>query len=504
MAKAANILTRSVALVGLSIRSKLLVAFLGITGLLVVLALFGLYTLQQSNARTEALIRDQERIEYFTQIHAYVGDLMVLTVGQYTPYSSNDGSAGTLFSIPVIDRFDELQGFIGRSVRRFGQPGMEDEGLIARLRADLVDLRPFAVEIQRLRRERGKPAAAPYAMNNLFEPLRAIQNRMYTVVQDIEKDMAASAKSTALEYQSARQLIVGSALVSVGIALLLGFSIASALLLPVRRIGQALADLAQGAFNTRVSVPNRDELGDLARDVNVTSERLGDLYNEVESQRAELAVEHARSEALLYNLLPREIAARLKNKPEQTIADSLPQVAILFADIVDFTPRTATLPPEDLVGFLNKIFSAFDVLAEKHGLEKIKTIGDAYMVAAGMPSPVGDPVHRVAEMGLDMQHTVEAMAPEFLEGLQVRIGLHAGPAVAGVIGNRKLFYDVWGETVNTASRMESHGEPGRIQVTKAAKEELDDAYEFEPRGTVEVKGLGEVETWFLAGSKVVN
>lgn len=118
-----------------------------------------------------------------------------------------------------------------------------------------------------------------------------------------------------------------------------------------------------------------------------------------------------------------------------------------------------------------------------------------------MPSPVGDPVHRVAEMALDMQRTVEEMSPEFPEGLQVRIGLHAGPAVAGVIGNRKLFYDVWGETVNTASRMESHGEPGRIQVTTAAKDELEGDYDFEPRGTVEVKGMGTVETWFLAGAK---
>lgn len=212
-----------------------------------------------------------------------------------------------------------------------------------------------------------------------------------------------------------------------------------------------------------------------------------------------LEAEHARSEALLYNLLPEDIAARLKIEPDQTIADSLPKVAILFADIVDFTPRAASLPPEEVVSFLNKVFRAFDELAEKHGLEKIKTIGDAYMVAAGMPKPCGDPVHRVAEMAIDMQRTVAEMAEEFPDGLDVRIGLHAGPAVAGVIGNKKLFYDVWGETVNTASRMESHGEPGRIQVTGPAHEELSKDYAFEPRGTVEVKGMGLVETWWLAG-----
>ncbi|MCG6560609.1 adenylate/guanylate cyclase domain-containing protein [Ruegeria sp. 1NDH52C] len=207
-----------------------------------------------------------------------------------------------------------------------------------------------------------------------------------------------------------------------------------------------------------------------------------------------LEAEYARSETLLYNLLPEDIAARLKLEPDRTIADSLPKVAILFADIVNFTPRSAQMQPEEIVEFLNRIFTEFDHLAEKHGLEKIKTIGDAYMVAAGMPKPVGDPVHRVAEMALDMLKVAETLP----DAVELRIGLHAGPAVAGVIGNRKLFYDVWGETVNTASRMESHGEPGRIQVTEAAKAELDGRYIFESRGTVEVKGMGPIETWWLA------
>lgn len=219
------------------------------------------------------------------------------------------------------------------------------------------------------------------------------------------------------------------------------------------------------------------------------------------AERAEdaLEAEHARSEALLNNLLPEEIAARLKAEPDETIADSLPQVAILFADIVNFTPRSAKMKPEKVVDFLNRIFSTFDALAEKHGIEKIKTIGDAYMVAAGIPIPCSDPVHRVAEMALDMLETTRALSKELLDGVEVRIGLHTGPAVAGVIGSRKLFYDVWGETVNTASRMESHGASGRIQVTEVVREELLDDYNFEPRGTVEVKGMGPVETWWLTG-----
>ena len=219
------------------------------------------------------------------------------------------------------------------------------------------------------------------------------------------------------------------------------------------------------------------------------------------AERAEkmLAAEHARSEELLKALLPAEIADRLKQFPDAVIADSLPNVAILFADIVDFTTRAASLPPEEVVSILNKVFRAFDELAEKHGLEKIKTIGDAYMVAAGMPDPCSDPAHRIAEMALDMQQAVAALSDEIPQGLSIRIGLHAGPAVAGVIGNRKPFYDVWGETVNTASRMESHAEPGRIQVSGAAREELLGDYAFEERGTVEVKGMGSVETWWLTG-----
>ena len=212
-----------------------------------------------------------------------------------------------------------------------------------------------------------------------------------------------------------------------------------------------------------------------------------------------LEAEYAKSEALLYNLLPEEIAARLKVEPDKTIADSLPKVAILFADIVQFTPRSAAMKPEKVVDFLNRVFSRFDALAEKYGLEKIKTIGDAYMVAAGMPNPCGDPVHRVAEMALDMLEVMKPLSRELEDTVEVRVGLHAGPAVAGVIGNKKLFYDVWGETVNTASRMESHGEPGRIQVTGPAYEELASHYCLEERGKVEVKGMGEIETWWLVG-----
>lgn len=212
-----------------------------------------------------------------------------------------------------------------------------------------------------------------------------------------------------------------------------------------------------------------------------------------------LEIEYARSEDLLYSLLPREIAGRLKAEPHTTIADSLPNVAIVFADIANFTPLSSKLEPPMVVELLNRVFTRFDALADQHQMEKIKTIGDAYMVAAGMPNAVGDPAHRAAAMALDMLEVALASSSIVPEGIEIRIGLHVGPVVAGVIGNRKLFYDVWGETVNTASRMESSSAPGRILITPAAHAQLERDFTFERRGEIDVKGIGIVDTWWLTG-----
>ena len=207
-----------------------------------------------------------------------------------------------------------------------------------------------------------------------------------------------------------------------------------------------------------------------------------------EAAESELEREYDRSENLLLNLMPTSIAARLKEHPDAIIADQFDAVTILFADIVDFTPRAGRLAPDELVRFLNRVFSEFDNLAEKHGLEKIKTIGDAYMVAGGMPETREGHATAIADMALEMLAVTARLATEFHEELTVRIGIHTGPAVAGVIGTRKLFYDVWGDTVNTASRMESHGSAGRIQVTDEAKLAIGHSFVFERRGTVEIKG----------------
>jgi guanylate cyclase len=210
--------------------------------------------------------------------------------------------------------------------------------------------------------------------------------------------------------------------------------------------------------------------------------------------------EHERAENLLLNILPGSIAERLKARPE-TIADGFREVSVLFADVVEFTPRADKLAAAEVVGLLDRLFSSFDELAERYDLEKIKTIGDAYMVAAGVPDPRPDHARVLALLALDM---VEAVAPGGAVGdlgLELRIGLNSGPVVAGVIGRKRFLYDLWGDAVNTASRMESAGTPGRIQVTRATYELLRDEFTFEPRGTVAVKGKGDMETWYLVAPR---
>jgi class 3 adenylate cyclase len=213
-----------------------------------------------------------------------------------------------------------------------------------------------------------------------------------------------------------------------------------------------------------------------------------------------LDAERERSESLLLNILPASVAARLKANPE-AIADSYDEVTVLFADIVDFTPLSARLGAPELVRLLNQVFSAFDALADKYGLEKIKTIGDAYMVVGGLPDP--HPAHAVAvaDMALDMQQEIGRFARGASEPLQLRVGISTGPVVAGVIGSRKFAYDLWGDTVNMASRMESQSRPGMIQVTEAVFRCLGDRFDFGAPQQVQIKGRGVMTTYQLVGRK---
>ncbi len=215
-------------------------------------------------------------------------------------------------------------------------------------------------------------------------------------------------------------------------------------------------------------------------------------------QKRAIGQANEKSEKLLLNILPRSIADRLKEEP-QAIADRLGEVTVLFADIAGFTPLSESLAPEELVHLLNRIFSEFDTMVDALGLEKIKTIGDAYMVAGGLPVPRLDHAEAVAELALRMREAASRFVAPDGRSVEMRIGLHTGPVVAGVIGVKKFSYDLWGDTVNTASRMESHGQPGTITVSQTTRQRLGERYTFEARGPVKVKGKGEMELFFLTG-----
>ncbi|MDP2341076.1 MAG: adenylate/guanylate cyclase domain-containing protein [Deltaproteobacteria bacterium] len=213
-----------------------------------------------------------------------------------------------------------------------------------------------------------------------------------------------------------------------------------------------------------------------------------------------LEVERANSERLLLNVLPAAIALRLKSG-EGAIADGIAEATVLFSDIVGFTVLSQKLTPAQLVRLLDEVFSAFDALALRHGLEKIKTIGDAYMVAAGVPTPRNDHALRVARMAMDMRDVVANLPAARQYELSVRIGIHSGSVVAGVIGTSKFSYDLWGDTVNTASRMESHGAPGEVHVSAEVASAIAHAFELRPRGEIEVKGKGPMTTFFVGAAK---
>jgi adenylate cyclase len=255
-------------------------------------------------------------------------------------------------------------------------------------------------------------------------------------------------------------------------------------------LGLTLAVLAlEGGFVFRPAVKKLQE----------TLDALGISLRQVEQ-------EQEKSEKLLLNILPEPIANRLKRQPK-AIADGFAEATVLFADIVGFTELSSRLAPQELVAQLNEIFSAFDLIAERYGLEKIKTIGDAYMVVGGLPNPRDDHAAAIANMALEMQAALKRINEQNQRSLDIRVGINSGPVVAGVIGLKKFIYDLWGDTVNVASRMESHGLPGMIHMSETTYKILQadpkQSYELEARGAIAIKGKGEMQTYWLKGRKSV-
>ena len=281
-----------------------------------------------------------------------------------------------------------------------------------------------------------------------------------------------------------------------GLGLLLLTAIAALLmtrqiLRPVHALVDAAQRVAAGDLNAQVEWKYKDELG-------VLSDTFNSMTQSIREKTALIEEKNRENERLLLNILPGEIAARLK-EGEKEIADSFADVTVLFGDIVGFTALSSKTSAAEIVDMLNGLFSQFDQAAGELGIEKIKTIGDCYMAVCGLPKPCTDHAEKMARMALRMAEATRKYGEEKGMSLQLRIGINSGPVVAGVIGVTKFIYDLWGDTVNLASRMESTGIPGGIQVTKSVYEQLKDQFEFECRGMVQVKGKGEIEAWLLRG-----
>jgi class 3 adenylate cyclase len=220
------------------------------------------------------------------------------------------------------------------------------------------------------------------------------------------------------------------------------------------------------------------------------------MVDEIRAKNEIIEQKNRENEQLLLNVLPAPIANRLR-EGEQSIADGFAEVTVAFADLVGFTALSSEMPPQNVVALLNGLFTRFDLAAHEVGIEKIKTVGDAYMAVCGLPHPVANHAERMVRMAIRMVHITREHALEHRVPFKVRIGINSGPVVAGVIGRSKYIYDLWGDTVNIASRMEAAGLPDSIQVTRPVYEQLKDLFAFEPRGALDIKGKGDVEAWLL-------
>jgi class 3 adenylate cyclase len=294
-------------------------------------------------------------------------------------------------------------------------------------------------------------------------------------------------------YRLRRTAILWS-IIAVLLTTVVAFLVTEQLLRPINALLKVVNQMTAGDLSARVQVHSRDELGVLSSAFNSMSERLQQNMAVIERKNLE-------NENLLLNILPGPIARRLKSG-ETAIADSYSQATVLFADIVGFTSLSAAREPSEILTFLNGLFTRFDEAAKHHGIEKIKTIGDAYMAVSGILPSHPDHVRQMVEMGLEMLDAVRTYGLLIKIPFSIRIGINTGPVVAGVVGTTKFIYDLWGDTVNMASRMESTGIPGAIQVSGAVYEQLRERYTFVSRGEIEIKGKGLIETWLLRPSNL--
>jgi class 3 adenylate cyclase/CHASE3 domain sensor protein len=365
-----------------------------------------------------------------------------------------------------------------------------DREKVQRVHDALVAWRPIRQEVGWLRMQGNFAAADAITRGRGAEHVALLERELEALKTFAQGKAAESiAHSEAILQEaltSALLLLAGAALLGTVIALAITRSIRT----PLGDLDRAAARMGEGDLEQQVPVHGRDELGRLSRTFNTMADSIRKKTEEIRRKNEE-------NERLLLNILPGPIADRLK-QGEEPIADHFPDVTVLFADIVGFTHLSTELPPSELVQILDEIFTSFDEAAAYLGIEKIKTIGDAYMAVSGLTHDLEDQVSSMVQMGLDMLEAVDRINQKRGTDFEVRIGINCGPVVAGVIGRSKFIYDLWGDAVNLASRMESHGISGRIQVTEEVRTRIGDRFRVEERGEIEVKGRGIVRTYLIA------
>jgi class 3 adenylate cyclase len=358
------------------------------------------------------------------------------------------------------------------AIRRYGSPVLHQRIDTQATRAALAGIEGTGQVIG----NRGKPTLASWG------PLW-ISGVKWALIAKIE-----TSEAFAPIYRLQRDLFIVGA-VALLVVIVTGAWLSRSLMGPLRELTAGVRRFAAGEYSAKVPVRTRDEIGQLCSAFNGMVDELHEKNIVIENKNRE-------AEQLLLNVLPAPIANRLRGG-EQSIADGFAEVTVTFADIVGFTALSSEMPPARVVALLNGLFTRFDEAAQELGIEKIKTVGDAYMAVCGLLAPVPDHAARMVRMAIRMVHITREHAMEHRVSMKLRVGINSGPVVAGVIGKSKYIYDLWGDTVNLASRMEAGGVPDTIQVTRSVYEKLKDEFVFEPRGAIEVKGKGSVEAWLL-------
>lgn len=468
-------------------------------------------------ARTYAATGDQRYKDYYWQVLAirngeavrpdrYGGvywDLVIAGVLPEPPAAS-EGAVSLEIRMReagvTVDEFSKLKEAQNRSdglVRREGVAinaveGRFDDGTGSFAREGAPD-RELAM---RILHDRTYHEAKAEIMEPLGEFLTMVDSRTDAELQGLNR--------------YASQVLIGifatSALLF-GLLMTMVWTMRQRLLRPTAKLMTTVEKIGEGDLDARTHVSGHDEMGILGGAIDAMAERLGVAIRQAEAKAEEareqakaLAEERNHSEKLLHNILPAIIAERLQ-KGESMIAETFPEVTVLFADIVGFTRLAEKIGPQEIVSMLNDVFGRFDDLVVRHKLEKIKTIGDCYMVVGGVPDRSPTHCQQTARFALDALRSFEDYASTFPDPLRIRIGIHTGTVVAGIVGTQKFSYDLWGDVVNVASRYESTAAPNHIHVSDAVRVRLDDDYVFEDAGNVELKGKGKMRSWFLVGAK---